>query len=178
MVCLIKSFLYNCQTWLRKKKSPEYRPYLFYLATTIVVYLPRDKDIDKPQIVFLSLIGNDVCNGRYPTEPHFTTEEEFRTKTLQTLDHLGLVSNTMSWPFVTWQYLFSFHTNLHSFLVIEPLFHIFFLKTIKTKYCHLDPMLLWLVWLTVGFFGISCHKESILWVNTDLMLLMKMFTNT
>ena len=48
-----------------------------------------EKDIDKPQIVFLSLIGNDVCNGRYPTEPNFTTEEEFRTKTLQTLDHLG-----------------------------------------------------------------------------------------
>ena len=59
------------------------------MAVKIIVYLPRDKDIDKPQIVFLSLIGNDVCNGRYPTEPNFTTEEEFRTKTLQTLDHLG-----------------------------------------------------------------------------------------
>lgn len=64
-----------------RKKLSEY--------VKIIVYLPRDKDIDKPQIVFLSLIGNDVCNGRYPTEPNFTTEEEFRTKTLQTLDHLG-----------------------------------------------------------------------------------------
>ena len=72
-----------------RKKLSEYGPYLFYLAVKIIVYLPRDKDIDKPQIVFLSLIGNDVCNGRYPTEPNFTTEEEFRTKTLQTLDHLG-----------------------------------------------------------------------------------------
>ena len=69
----------------------EYGPYLFNLAVKIIVYLPRDKDIDKPQIVFLSLIGNDVCNGRYPTEPNFTTEEEFRTKTLQTLDHLGQI---------------------------------------------------------------------------------------
>ena len=72
-----------------RNSDSEYRPYLFYLAVKIIVYLPRDKDIDKPQIVFLSLIGNDVCNGRYPTEPNFTTEEEFRAKTLQTLDHLG-----------------------------------------------------------------------------------------
>ena len=85
--CLIKSFCINVKR--DSEKLSGYGSYLFHLAVKIIVYLPRDKDIDKPQIVFLSLIGNDVCNGRYPTEPNFTTEEEFRTKTLQTLDHLG-----------------------------------------------------------------------------------------
>ena len=103
-LCPTKSFLYNCQTWLRKKHHNIGHIY-FTWPLKSYIYLPHDKDIDKPQIVFLSLIGNDVCNGRYPTEPHFTTDEEFRTKTLQTLDHLGEVSGV----FLLFSYSFSWN---------------------------------------------------------------------
>ena len=42
-------------------------------------------------IVFLSLIGNDVCNGHYPTEPHMTKPEVFREKTFEILDYLDTI---------------------------------------------------------------------------------------
>lgn len=39
--------------------------------------------------MFISLIGNDVCNGRIPTEDAMTTPEEFYTDTLDTLAQLN-----------------------------------------------------------------------------------------
>lgn len=59
--------------------------------TKMVKGLSRKQDMDKPQIVFLSLVGNDVCNGRYPTEPHMTTEETYREKTKETLAYLDTI---------------------------------------------------------------------------------------
>ncbi len=53
--------------------------------------LSRRQDFDKPMIVFLSLIGNDVCNGHYPTEPHMTTVDEFRLKTIEILEYLDTI---------------------------------------------------------------------------------------
>ena len=53
--------------------------------------LSRRQDFDKPMIVFLSLIGNDVCNGHYPTEPHMTKPEVFREKTFEILDYLDTI---------------------------------------------------------------------------------------
>jgi len=61
------------------------------MADKIVKGLTRDQTIDKPQIVFLSLIGNDVCNGHIPTENSFTPVQKFHDKTLKTLQHLNTV---------------------------------------------------------------------------------------
>ena len=59
--------------------------------TKMVKGLSRKQDMDKPQIVFLSLVGNDVCNGHYPTEPHMTTEKTYREKTKETLAYLDTI---------------------------------------------------------------------------------------
>ena len=59
--------------------------------TKIVKGLSRKQTIDKPQIVFLSLVGNDVCNGHYPTESHMTTVEEYTAKTKETLEYLDTI---------------------------------------------------------------------------------------
>ena len=125
-----------------RNSDSEYRPYLFYLAVKIIVYLPRDKDIDKPQIVFLSLIGNDVCNGRYPTEPNFTTEEEFRAKTLQTLDHLGqLLKIPRNQIMTIFRVSVVENFGLIQNRVPTTRTLIIFLKTKKkTKFYHLDLM--------------------------------------
>ena len=61
------------------------------MASKIVKGLSRRQDFDKPMIVFLSLIGNDVCNGHYPTEPHMTKPEEFRRKTFEILEYLDTI---------------------------------------------------------------------------------------
>ena len=64
------------------------------MADKIVKGLTRHQAIDKPQIVFLSLIGNDVCNGHIPTENSFTSVQKFHDKTVQTLKHLGKLAKT------------------------------------------------------------------------------------
>ena len=66
-----------------------------------IVKLSRRQDYDKPQIVFLSLVGNDVCNGHYPTESHMTTVERYTEKTRETLAYLDTIlpagSNNYDW---------------------------------------------------------------------------------
>ena len=59
------------------------------MADKIVKGLSRRQDFDKPQVTFVSLIGNDVCNGRIPTENSFTSEQVFHDKTIETLEYLG-----------------------------------------------------------------------------------------
>lgn len=58
---------------------------------TIVKSLSRRRPFDKPQIVFLSLIGNDVCNGHMDTIADMTTPTEFRENTMVTLQYLDSV---------------------------------------------------------------------------------------
>ena len=36
------------------------------VANNLFYGLKRDQVNDKPMLVFISLIGNDVCNGRFP----------------------------------------------------------------------------------------------------------------
>jgi len=60
------------------------------MADKIVKGLSR-KTSDNRMVVFLSLIGNDVCNGRFPTENSFTSAETFEEKTVETLDYLNTI---------------------------------------------------------------------------------------
>jgi acyloxyacyl hydrolase len=46
------------------------------------------KPLDKPMLVFLSLVGNDVCNTKINTEEYMTTPERFYEKTLESLQYL------------------------------------------------------------------------------------------
>ncbi|KAJ8302428.1 hypothetical protein KUTeg_018824 [Tegillarca granosa] len=58
------------------------------MADTIVKSLYRNITTDYPLIIFLALIGNDVCNGHPDTFAHMTTPEEMRNNTLRTLNYL------------------------------------------------------------------------------------------
>lgn len=58
------------------------------MADTIVKSLYRNSTTDYPLIIFLALIGNDVCNGHPDTFSHMTTPEEMRNNTLRTLNYL------------------------------------------------------------------------------------------
>jgi hypothetical protein len=55
-------------------------------------------DFDKPMIVFLSLVGNDVCNMRTPTEDAMTSPERFKEETLKSLNYLGRAELTYYRP--------------------------------------------------------------------------------
>lgn len=57
----------------------------------IVESLARNQTTDRPALVFLALIGNDVCNGHVDQPNYMTTVEEFRTNTLNTLAYLDTV---------------------------------------------------------------------------------------
>ena len=39
-------------------------------------------------LIFLSLIGNDVCNGKPNTEEHMTLPEDFKNKTHERLGQI------------------------------------------------------------------------------------------
>jgi acyloxyacyl hydrolase len=51
----------------------------------LVDAMGRSQTMDKPALVWLSLIGNDVCNG-HPGFDHMTTPDEFYTSAMQTLN--------------------------------------------------------------------------------------------
>jgi acyloxyacyl hydrolase len=53
----------------------------------LVNALARDADLDHPVMLWLSLIGNDVCNGHAGTS-HMTTPEDFYTDAMASLNKL------------------------------------------------------------------------------------------
>nr|XP_039256244.1 acyloxyacyl hydrolase-like [Styela clava] len=57
----------------------------------IVKSIGKNQALDKPAIVVLALIGNDVCNGHIDTIAHMTTAAEFHTNTMVTLKYLDTV---------------------------------------------------------------------------------------
>ena len=61
------------------------------MSDKIVKGLSRRQDFDKPQVVFLSLVGNDVCNGHIPTENSFTSEQVYHDRTITTLEYLDTI---------------------------------------------------------------------------------------
>jgi acyloxyacyl hydrolase len=56
----------------------------------LVNALARDPQNDKPLLVWLALIGNDVCNG-HPGFGHMTKPDDFYTHTIETLTALDAV---------------------------------------------------------------------------------------
>ncbi|GAM17791.1 hypothetical protein SAMD00019534_009660 [Acytostelium subglobosum LB1] len=58
----------------------------FGLAQTIA----RNQETDAPVLLFLELIGNDVCSSHHDFD-HMTTVDEFTTNTLTTLQYLDTV---------------------------------------------------------------------------------------
>ena len=56
-------------------------------AEGLVDAFKRDKDNDKPVLLWISLIGNDVCNG-HPGFDHMTTPEDFYIDAMNTLARL------------------------------------------------------------------------------------------
>lgn len=61
----------------------------------IIKSFARDQKNDRPMIVFVSLIGNDVCNGRTGTGS-MTTPTQFSTSVKNILKHLDNVLPTGS----------------------------------------------------------------------------------
>ena len=57
------------------------------MADKTIFGLARNPN-DKPMLVFLSLVGNDVCNGKVNTEERMTTPEQFYNKTMKSLNYL------------------------------------------------------------------------------------------
>ncbi len=53
----------------------------------LVDALARDQVNDNPLLVYLALIGNDICNG-HPDFSHMTKPDEFYTKAMETLTAL------------------------------------------------------------------------------------------
>jgi acyloxyacyl hydrolase len=54
---------------------------------TIIREIGRMQQVDKPALVWMALIGNDVCNG-HPDPSHMTTPTEFRASVLASLAFL------------------------------------------------------------------------------------------
>merc|ERR1712168_810156 len=54
----------------------------------IVKGMARNVQTDYPLLIILSLIGNDVCNGKEDTIASMTTSEEFYANTMETLQYL------------------------------------------------------------------------------------------
>jgi len=52
--------------------------------------LSRNQTTDHPLLIFLELIGNDVCSGHEDFD-HFTQPDEFKNKIIEILDHLDTV---------------------------------------------------------------------------------------
>lgn len=50
--------------------------------------IQRDPETDKPMLVILELIGNDVCNGHHDFT-HMTTPDNFKAHMLKNLDYLN-----------------------------------------------------------------------------------------
>jgi len=62
----------------------------YTMAKEIVKSLARRPDADKPLLLFLALIGNDVCNG-HPSMEHMTKPDEMYSNTQETLEYLDQV---------------------------------------------------------------------------------------
>lgn len=86
------------------------------MADNTVYGLARDH-FDTPMLIFLSLIGNDICNGKVNTEDRMTTPEEFYNDTMKSLWHLesilpvgsaviltGLVEGEVLWDLLSERY--------------------------------------------------------------------------
>ena len=56
----------------------------------LVEAMARDQQNDKPLLVWLALIGNDVCNG-HPGFDHMTTPDDFYNHAMETLTALDAV---------------------------------------------------------------------------------------
>jgi acyloxyacyl hydrolase len=56
-------------------------------SAQLVDAMARNQKMDKPAMVWLSLIGNDVCNG-HPGFDHMTTPDDFYTHAMETLNRL------------------------------------------------------------------------------------------
>jgi len=57
----------------------------------IVNSIARNATVDNPALVFLSLIGNDVCDPHPDYESRMTTPSDFLASTLKTLEFLDTV---------------------------------------------------------------------------------------
>eukprot|EP01091_Cochliopodium_minus_P014608 TRINITY_DN4991_c0_g1_i1.p1 TRINITY_DN4991_c0_g1~~TRINITY_DN4991_c0_g1_i1.p1 ORF type:complete len:566 (-),score=151.84 TRINITY_DN4991_c0_g1_i1:74-1771(-) len=55
----------------------------------LVTDIARNQTLDHPALVFLELVGNDVCDGHHDYQNSMTTVEEFRANILSTLDYLN-----------------------------------------------------------------------------------------
>lgn len=56
-------------------------------SAQLVNAMARDQANDNPLLVWLALIGNDICNG-HPNFDHMTTPDEFYTHAMETLNRL------------------------------------------------------------------------------------------
>jgi len=56
-------------------------------SAQLVDAMARNKQLDKPALVWLSLIGNDVCNG-HPGFDHMTKPDDFYNHALESLNRL------------------------------------------------------------------------------------------
>jgi acyloxyacyl hydrolase len=57
----------------------------------IVNSVSRDQQLDNPALLFLSLIGNDVCSPHSDFENTMTTPQSFAQSTLETLQYLDTI---------------------------------------------------------------------------------------
>lgn len=60
------------------------------MADTTIFGLGRNP-LDRPMLIFLSLVGNDVCNMKNATEDAMTTPDVFRTETMKSLNYLDSI---------------------------------------------------------------------------------------
>jgi len=56
----------------------------------LVDSMGRDQTVDQPALVWLALIGNDVCNG-HPGFDHMTTPDDFYTHAMETLNAIDTI---------------------------------------------------------------------------------------
>ncbi len=67
-------------------------------SDTLVKAVARHQTNDQPVLLWMSLIGNDVCNG-HPGNDHMTTPEDFKTSALASLNALDAILPPDSYVF-------------------------------------------------------------------------------
>lgn len=60
-------------------------------SAQLVDAMARDPTNDNPLLIWLALIGNDVCNG-HPGFDHMTDPDEFYTKAMETLNRIDTIT--------------------------------------------------------------------------------------
>lgn len=108
--------------------------------------LARDPINDQPLLVWLALIGNDVCNG-HPGFDHMTTPDEFYEHAMETLraidQKVPAGSHVVSLALFDGEFLYSI---MHSHQVFEIICSVVY----DLYCCNCDPSTLWAAPMTTS----------------------------